>query len=175
MMLIDLNAASMLANIASATPNLMRLVTSIAYVLGMTSIMKGVMEFKHYGETRSMYSTKEYGMIGPLVYLATGAALLYFPTAVQVGMSTFWIDPNPYGYLQQEGQWKNFINDCVTIIQFVGTIAFLKGLLNMNRLGNGSGGQGLFSKGLTHMIGGIFCINIYQFIQVILATLGIQI
>ncbi len=34
--------------------------------------------------------------------------------------------------------------------------------------------QGQFGKGLTHIIGGIFCINIYQFIQMISYTIGIQ-
>lgn len=172
-MSFDPNAATMLANIASAMPNLMRMVTAIAYVLGMLIIMKGILAFKHYGETRSLYS-RDRTMSEPLTYLVVGTALLYLPSTVLVGVSTFWTTPNPFGYVENQDAWLPFLNDCFTIIQFIGTISFIKGLITLNRLAEGSG-QGVFSRGITHLVGGILCINIYQFIQVIMATLGISV
>jgi|SRR5579885_530371 hypothetical protein len=170
----SVSAETMLTNIAQSVPSLMAMVTAIAYVLGMVLIIRGIVKLKHVGEMRTQMS-HEHHITGPLVQITVGALLLYLPTAVNVGMSTFWTNPNPYGYLQQQDQWTQFINDCFLVVQFIGTIAFIRGLVILSHLGSGGGHQQGLSRGLTHIIGGIFCINIYQFIQVILITLGIQI
>jgi intracellular multiplication protein IcmC len=167
-----LSAQDMLTNIASQIPNLMQMITAFAYVIGMYFIVDGIIKLKHFGESRSMMS-QEHGLKEPLILIAVGALLLYLPTSVQIGMSTFWTNPNPYGYQQTTDQWASFMNDCFLIVQFVGTLAFIRGLVILSHLG-GSGQQGAFGRGLTHIIAGIFCINIYQFVQVILVTLGIQ-
>lgn len=167
-----LSAQDMLVNIANQVPSLMRMVTAFAYVIGIYLIFMGVYKLKQYGEARSMMS-QEHQLKGPIVFITIGAMLLYLPTSVQVGMSTFWTDPNPYGYLQQQDQWSQFINDCFLIVQLVGTIAFIRGLVILTQLA-GHSSHDTFGKGITHIIGGIFCINIYQFVQVIMVTLGIQ-
>lgn len=169
----NLNAGSMIEHLAKQIPQLMQMVTAIAYVLGMYMMVQGIIKMKHLGEARTMM-TQEHSIKGPLVYFASGALLLYLPTSVQVGMSTFWTDPNPYGYLQQQDQWQSFINNCFLVVQFVGTIAFIRGILILSHTGDRGGQPGQVSKGMTHIIGGIFCINIYQFVQVIMVTFGIQ-
>lgn len=170
----SLSAASMLQNIASQVPQLTQLVTAIAYVAGMFLVLSGVIKLKHVGEMRTQMS-HEHSIAAPLITIAVGAMLIYLPTTVNVGLATFWTDPNPYGYTSQEGQWEEFINACYVIIQFVGVVAFIRGLFLISKLGRQGGGHsGELGKGLTHIIGGIFCINMYQTIQVILVTLGIQ-
>lgn len=164
---------SVLANIRDQLPNLMRLVTAVAYVLGMVFIFNGLLKLKEYGEARTQMS-REHRLSQPLIFLGVGAALLYLPTSVQVGLSTFWAEPNPYAYLDKSADpWFDVIKICFTIIQFVGVIAFIRGLVILTRLGGYGGGHGELGKGLTHIIGGILCINIYQFVQVIMMTLGI--
>lgn len=167
-----LSAQQMLVNISQQIPSLMRMVTAIAYVLGIFMIIKGIMLLKHAGEMRTQMSY-EHSIVKPIVYLVIGAMLTYLPTAVQTGLSTFWANPNPYGYLQAQGQWFSFINVCFLVVQFVGTIAFIRGLVILSHLGGHGGQPGTFSRGLTHIIGGILCINIYQLVQVIMITLGI--
>lgn len=167
-----LSAQTMLENIAAIIPNLMQMVTAIAYVLGMYFIFHGVIKLKHAGEMRTMM-TAEHSLIGPILFLIVGAMLLYLPTSVQVGVSSFWANPNPYGYVTQSDQWSQFRNIVYLVIQFIGTIAFIRGLVILSHVGGQ--GQSNFSRGLTHIIGGILCINIYQFVQVIMVTLlGIQ-
>lgn len=169
-----LSAQTILVNIANIIPNLMEMVTAFAYVLGMYFIIHGIIKLRHAGEMRSMVS-QEHSMMSPIIYLAVGAMLLYLPTTVQVGLSTFWANPNPYGYVTQSDQWQQFVNIAYVVIQFVGTIAFIKGLVILSHLGGHGGQPGNFGRGLTHIIGGLFCINIYQFVQVIMVTLlGIQ-
>lgn len=167
-----LSAQDMVNRIADQLPSLMRMVTAIGYVIGMYLILMGLLKLKEYGEQRTMMSSQHH-LREPLGYLIIGALLLYLPSSVQVGMSTFWADPNPYGFLEEQDQWTSFFNNCFMIIQLFGTIAFIRGLVILSKAGHG-GGQNEFAKGLTHVIGGILCINIYQLIKVILFTLGIQ-
>jgi intracellular multiplication protein IcmC len=168
-----LSATDMITNIMTQIPFLMRLVTATAYVMGMYFIFIAIFKLKQYGESRTMMS-HEHHIKGPLIFMAIGAMLLYLPTTVQVGMTSFWTEPNPYGYLQQNDQWSQFINACYIIIQFFGVIALIRGLVILSHMGGSGHQQGTLGKGLTHIIGGIFCINIYQFVQVIMVTLGVQ-
>jgi len=170
-----LSAMDMLINISKQVPQLMRLVTAIAYVLGMYFIIHGVILLKHLGESRTMMS-QEHSLSGPLIYIAVGSLLLYLPSSVQLGMNTFWTSPCPYCYAVGGDQWTQFLSVCYTIIQLFGVIAFIRGLVTLTHLGGrGGGAPDTLAKGLTYIIAGIFCINIYQFVQVILFTLGVKI
>lgn len=170
----SLSAQDMITNIASQLPQLMRFVTAFAYVMGMYLIFGGIMKLKQYGESRTMMS-QSHELKGPIFMILAGSLLLYLPTSVQVGLSTFWAEPNPYGYLEGADEWSGFMNNVYMVVQLVGTIAFVRGLVMLSRLG-GHGGQGdSAGKAFTHIIGGVFCINIYEFIKVILFTLGIQV
>jgi len=140
-------------------------------VLGIFFVTFGIMKLKAYGEARTQMS-QEHHLKGPLTFIIVGAFLIYLPSTVNVGLSTFWTDPNPYGYMQQKDQWSEFLNVCFMIVQLVGTIAFIRGLVILSQL-SGHAQHGTFGKGVTHIIGGIFCINIYQLLQVIFSTLGI--
>lgn len=167
-----LSAQNMIQNIAEQIPQLMQMVTAIAYVTGMYFVISGIIKFKHFGESRTMMS-QEHGVLAPIIMLVVGALLMYVPTSVEVGLSTFWTNPNPYGYTEETNQWSTFINACYLIIQFVGTIAFIRGLIILSHLGGHGGQPGTFGRGMAHIVGGILCINIYQFVQVIFVTLGI--
>lgn len=171
--LTSLSAQSILVNLAQQVPNLMRLVTAIAYVLGMYFIIAGIIKLKHAGEMRTQMS-QEHSLAGPLIYIAIGAMLLYLPSTVQIGLSTFWTNPNPYGYVNQQDQWSQFTNVVYIIVQFIGVLAFIRGLIILSHLSGHGGQPGTFARGLTHIIGGILCVNLYQFVQVIMNTLGIE-
>ena len=88
-------------------------------------------------------------------------------------MSTFWTNPTPYAYMQQQDQWMQFVSACFRIIQLFGTIAFIRGLVILSHAGDRGHGQNTVGKGMTHIIGGILCINIYGLINVIIATFGL--
>lgn len=168
------SATTMIQNISDQIPALMRLATAVAYVMGMFFMFMGVLKLKQYGEQRTMMSGQHH-LKEPLVFMVIGALLLYLPTSVQIGMSTFWTNPNPYGYLSQgTDQWAQFMNDVFMLMQLFGVIAFIRGLLLLSHLGGHSNQPGTFAKGITHIIAGIFCINIYQFIQVVMTTLGVS-
>jgi|GEM_PF-772598 intracellular multiplication protein IcmC len=169
----NLSAVDMITNLVSQLPNIMSLITAIAYVTGMYFVFHGVMLLKQYGEMRTQMSGQHH-LKGPVIFIIVGAMMLYLPSSVQVGLSTFWTEPNPYGYLQDQDQWAQFFKNIFMVVQLFGVIAFIRGLILLTHLGGHGGQQGTFGKGMTHIIGGILCINIYQFVQVVMVTFGLQ-
>lgn len=169
----DLNAATMLDNLTQSIPDLMRLVTAIAYVTGMFFVIKGLVEFKHYGEQKSTHSTRDHGLKSPIIYMSIGALLLYLPTSVHVGLSSFWGSPMPIAYVDDSTDaWSVMINDAFMIFTLIGTFAFIRGLVMASRLSE-SVQQGTLGRAITHIIGGIFCINMYQVITMVMNTFAI--
>jgi hypothetical protein len=168
------NAGTMLINFAQAIPNLMRLVTACSYVMGYWFIFQAVMSFKEFGEARSQHSTHADHLKTSLILLVVGTLLLFLPSSVQTGLNTFWSVPNPYGYVEATtDEWSQVIQDSYLIVQLIGTIAFIRGLVIWSTLG-GQAQPGTFGRGLTFVIAGVLCINLYDFINVIEATLDIQ-
>lgn len=166
------DVATMLVNFSEAVPNLMRLVTAFAYVMGFFFVIRGMLELKQFGESRSMMS-QEHSLMKPLVTIAVGTLLIYLPSSVQTGLSTFWTAPNPYGYLASdtENSWSDLVNAAFMVIQLVGVIAFIRGLIILTKVTGH--GQETFGKALAHIIAGVLCINMYQFLQAVFNTLGI--
>lgn len=167
------DVSSMLINLSREVPSLMRLVTAFAYVMGFFFIFKGILELKQYGESRSMMS-QEHHLSKPLIYLTVGALLIYLPSSVQVGLTTFWTSPNPYGYLSSDtsDNWTDLTNAVFVVIQLIGTISFIRGLVILTHV-SGHGQPGTFAKAMAHIIAGVLCINLYQFLQAVFTTLGI--
>jgi hypothetical protein len=168
------DVGTMLMNFSSTIPQLMQLITALAYVMGMYFIFKGVMGLREFGESRTMM-TSHHSLKGPLILIGVGTALMYLPSSVQAGLTTFWSDPNPYGYIQEtEDQWATLYQDCFLIIQFLGTIAFIRGLIILTHLAGQGGQPGSFGKGMTHIIAGALCINLYDFLNAVYTTLGLS-
>lgn len=166
------NLSVMLTNFASSVPNLMQLVTAGAFVIGMFLVVAAVMGMKHFGELRTMM-TQEHSISGPLVEFFVGISLLYLPSTIRSGLSTFWISTNPYAYVSSAtDQYTTFINACYSIMQLVGVIAFIRGLLMLKAAGGGKAQQGMLGKAAAHLVGGIMCMNIYNTLQVLQATVG---
>ena len=127
---LEVNVATFLTNLAQTSPNLMQLTTAIAYVMGMWLIIKSIIGLKNYGDSRSSGGQGQ-GLKGPLITMAVGGALFYLPSSVQVGLSTFWANPTPYAYYNENNDtWSELINSVFMIIQLVGTIAFIRGLID---------------------------------------------
>lgn len=171
----DITIATLVQNLANVQPQFMRLVTALSYVLGMFFIFNGILKLKRYGEQRTMMSSDQ-DIKEPLLYIIIGAALLYLPSSVWVGMQTLWQQPTPYSYEQASGlgigEWHDLLVSVFRIVQLIGTIAFVRGLIIMSHLGSNSQ-QGTFGRGMSHIVGGILCINIYQFTQAVINTFGL--
>jgi hypothetical protein len=88
-------------------------------------------------------------------------------------MNTFFSEPNPYGYVSNKiDTWSQLLNAAFMILQLIGVISFIRGLLVLSHLGS-QAQPGTLGKALAHIIAGICLINMYQFLQFIGNTLGL--
>ena len=167
------DAGTMLQNLTVAVPQLTRLVTALAYVMGLFMLIKGTYALKQYGESKSMMST-EHSLKGPMLFIFVGTMLLYLPTSIRVGTSSFWKNSTPLVYVPDPttSSWSIFINDIFMVIQLVGVISFVRGMVKLTHLSGSHGQPGTLGTAMAHIIAGILCINMYQFLQVIFNTLG---
>ena len=169
----NINAATIISNLGKSIPNLMELVTAIAYVMGFFFVINGLFQLKKYGEQRSQASSEAH-LKGPLIYLFVGAALIYLPTTIRTGFTTFWTEPMPYAYdTGKKDAWSDLITASYMIIQLIGVIAFIRGLVMLTSLGGHGQQQGGLGKALAHIIGGILCIDLYDFLQTVFNTLAL--
>jgi hypothetical protein len=167
------DVGTMLENFSQTVPQFMRLVTATAYVMGMWFIIAGIGKLKQYGEARTQMSS-QHDLKGPLILMTVGSCLLYLPTSIQSGLATFWTDSNPYAYITEaDDQWSVMYQDAFMIIQLIGTISFIRGLVIFTRLSGHGGHPGEFGRGVTHVIAGILCINLHDFLEAVNGTLGI--
>src|SRR5689334_8755892 len=74
----SLSPQTILANIQKTIPNLMRLVTAFAYVIGFMMVILGVMQLKRVGEMRTQMS-HEHHLSGPILQITMGVLLIYLP------------------------------------------------------------------------------------------------
>lgn len=164
---------TLIKNLATQLPQVWLLVTAISYVFGFFFVIEGVMKLKKYAEQRSMMSS-EASMRGPLLYIFVGAAMIYLPSTLNSGLTTFWLNPSPYGYEEDISEpWRDLYNACIIIVQLVGLIAFIRGLMILTHLGN-QGQPGQFGRAMAHIIGGIFLIDLFDFLNMIFATFGLE-
>lgn len=169
----SLSAQDMVNHLAEQIPNLMRFVTALAYVLGIYFIVFGLMKLKKYGEARTQMSYEQ-SLKGPLIFMLVGAMLIYLPSSINIATSTFW-ESNAFDYKLPQDEWSQFYNSVFLIVQLIGIIAFIRGLIMLTQLSGHGGHPGVFGKAMVHIIAGVFCINIFQFLQLVFATLGIYV
>lgn len=168
------NLADVLKTFSDNVPNLMAMTTALAYVMGIFFIVKGVFGLKQYAEQRTMMSSS-HSLKGPMIYMAIGAMMIWLPSSIHVAMNTFWTTPTPFSYQTDEGNpWSEMIYAAFIVLQLIGVIAFIRGLVILSHLGSQGGQQGQFGKALAHIIGGTLCINMYDTVRTILYTFGLQ-
>ena len=153
-------------------PDFWRLATAVTFVMGLFFAFRAFFEFKIYGEMRVMmsYSTN---IMKPLSTLIVAIMLLFWPGIVHNTMITFFQHPRPYGPGSQGFDPSSIYTMMGNIIQLVGFIAFIRGWILLARAAHQGGQQpGMIGKGITHIVAGIFAVNIFETWRIIQATFG---
>ncbi|RUR12243.1 type IV secretion protein IcmC [Legionella sp. km772] len=172
--------ANILNNVANSMPAVEKLVTGAAYLIGLLFVFKAIATLRSYGESRTMMSNNG-SMKEPLIYLASGAMLIYFPTAFKIFMQTSFGYENVLQYAPVNSPNNAFdtlfgsgsaVGEPLSIIiQVIGVIAFVRGWVLIARA-SGQGQQpGGTGKGLMHVCGGILAMNIVGTLDMINNTL----
>ena len=170
------DASAMLLNLQQSLPGLFHLAVGSAYVMGIAFIIKGIYDLKIYGESRTMMSANS-NIKGPLLTLLVGAMCVFSPSAFHVVMNTTFGYSSVLAYNQfPTSSGQSLSEDAIIIlqiIQVIGAYAFVRGWVLLARSASSQGAHGLFGRGLVHVVGGVFAINIVGTCNVIANTLGI--
>lgn len=173
------NAAEMLININQSIPELMRLTTALAYVGGTFMMVMNIAAMRN-APFLSSPGQGQQSMWALLKKIFVGAGLIYLPSVIHVGTSTFWADESPLSYITTSNVdiFSGVLLAARSIIYLIGTISVIKGLYELADGGQTKSEDGTVhsatKKGIIHMIGGILCINLPLTLQVIFSTLGIN-
>jgi intracellular multiplication protein IcmC len=170
------DVTSMLANLQKSLPPLFKMATGAAYVMGVSFVFKGLYDLKIYGESRTMMSGNT-NLKSPIFIIVAGVMCLFSPSAFNMVMQTTFGYTSILAYDQfptssGESLSQNAII-ILQIIQVVGIYAFIRGWVLLARSASNQGAHGLFARGITHVVGGVFAINIVGTCNVIAATFGI--
>ncbi len=166
----SLTVQQMIVNIANTMPSLLAMFSALSYVLGFILVLKGVYKLKEYGEMRTSMSSQT-NLWPPMITLAIGTMLIFFVSTYQVGLQTLFAYSSPLSYTEGSDSTEDLVTAVVSIMQVVGVIAFIRGMLLLNGAGSPGAQPGGIGKGLTFVIGGLLAINIYGSFQVLANTL----
>jgi intracellular multiplication protein IcmC len=173
--------SSIMDNLTPSLLELQKLVSGAAYLLGVHFLIKGIMALKHAGEGRS-HMGQQHSLKEPILYLTSGAMLIYLPTAMDIILKTVYGSNDILSYNALEagnpiidalfGSSGIFGGDLVIFIQLIGLIAFVRGWVILAKSSSQQGGhQASFGKAVMHIFGGILAINIVQTINIVNNTL----
>ncbi|MBT6208268.1 MAG: hypothetical protein HOI53_09600 [Francisellaceae bacterium] len=165
----------------------------MCYVAGIYFIWRGIGILRQFGMPLTQAS-KPGEIAGPIVFLFVGALLLYLPSTTDAVSQTIFGDDQAgvfnsvgsgaprvnyaaaglasealFGYLPQgiEAKWSDLINTLVLFIEFIGFIAFIRGLFMISKAGNPGVQPGSITKGITHLVGGIIAINFIPAVEIL--------
>ena len=167
-----MNIPDIIQHLNDQVPDFWRLATAVTFLMGLFFAFRAFFEFKVYGEMRVMMSSST-NVMKPLSTLIVAIMLLFWPDIVKNAMMTFFQHSRPYAPTSQGFDPYSVFGMVGHIVQIVGFIAFIRGWVILARIAHQGGQQqGGIGKGITHIVGGIFAVNIFETWRIIQATLG---
>lgn len=174
------SSVDIINNIAANMAPIQSLATGLAYIIGIGFAMKALMSLKHFGESKAQMSANG-SMKEPLIYILVASMFIFFPTGLNVILTTAFGDSNILQYAPISssnstintlfGQESAVGESIVIIIQTIGIIAFIRGWILIARSASHGQQPGVTGKGIMHIFGGILAINIVLTLEIINNTL----
>lgn len=168
-----INVDQMLANLREQIPYLTTFVTAFCFLAGFFFMFKAFYALKQYGEMRTMTSAGT-DLRGPISSIVVAACLMFTPSIIDIGLTTVYGNASIISYEETGTEWDNLSETIIMIVQFVGGVAFVRGLMIMHKVGTGQQQQVTFAKGLIHLIGGVIALNIVGATHIMFTTLGLE-
>lgn len=168
------NWSAMLAALKDNIQPVIYLIKAVGYVVGFWMIISAIMELKKFGQSQSMTST-ESGLGGPLMRMALGIALIWYPATINVALSTLGGNGSIMQY-NPTGAADPFLaakQGALLLVQAIGYVSFIRGFVTLGNSTKPGAQQGTVGKGVMYVVGGILAINIVATIQMIGNTLGV--
>jgi hypothetical protein len=158
----------------------------ICYILGLVIMFQSLVRLSRASQFSGGFSPTQSLYAGPFAGMLVSAALIGLPSTWEtINMTLFdgtaatsvlaykevgsafggGVTPMAFSPL-----WNQAVNVLILVVQFVGWIAFVRGILMLKRAAEGSG-QASFGTAITHIVGGVLASNIVAFVDVLQQTL----
>lgn len=167
-----------LESVADKMGDVADLLSSIATVVGVAFIFGGVFKLKHMADMRNMMQGQA-DIVKAIILIMVGGFFIWMPYLLEVITYTLFRDniatlQSKYAIAVDEGsELRRFYESLVIILQVIGMISFLRGLFVFAGMAKGQSQPGTFAKGMTHIIAGVFLVNITAFLGMFRDTLAI--
>ncbi len=152
----------MIGNLSRSLYPVQRLISGIAYLLGILFFITAIGKLRKIGDKRTQSSSQE-KMYSPMMYILIGAVFLYLPTALHVVANTAFGAGNVLTYSRYDP--TNIYNAIGLLVRTAGMLWFIRGcilIVHSSQPGTQTG-----AKGLAFVIAGIFAMNIDNTIAMI--------
>ena len=150
------------------------LLSVICYLLALVAFFQGCMRLLKYNEDK--YHAPS--VSGTLVSFLIAVVLVALPRVLEAGGATFFQGDAPVtvslGYGARAADFDRMLGAVFTIVEFVGLLAFLKGIYVLRAASDGTGGATVPSAAM-HMLGGLMLWHIGWVLLAVQTTLGISV
>lgn len=152
MNIIDI--VTILGNVSRSLYPVQRLITGLAYMLGILFFMTAIAKLRKIGDKRTQSSSNE-KMYTPLMHILIGTILVYLPTGLHVVANTAFGVGNVLSY----GGYNpaNVYSSVGLLVRTAGLLWFIRGcvlLVHASEPGTQQGG-----KGLAFLAAGVLAMN----------------
>lgn len=169
--------------LAALMPPLQSLVVAIVYCVGLVCAISALRGFAAVSDARlAPHGWSQAGWQGPIFLMILAIAFVSLSSVISAGLLTLFGMGQTYSASEvfayapqllkpaQSEMGRRVVVSIVRIIQFIGLLAFIRGLYVAN-LSALFPYRRLLPKGLTHMTGGICAMNMPAFLQIIQTVL----
>jgi hypothetical protein len=149
-----LDFATIIGNVSQSLYPIQRLITGVAYLLGILFFLTAIGKFRKIADHRAQSSSQE-KMFAPMMYLFFGCALIYLPSTLNVMANTAFGAGNVLTYTNYNR--TNIYSAIGLFTQTAGIIWFIRGCVLVAHASEPGSQDG--PKGLVFIVAGILAMN----------------
>jgi len=155
-------------NLHDVLPSIYKLATGFTFFAGIGFAFRSVMLFAEYGKARTLMAHNA-DIKRPLICMMLAIVLLYWQGVLHDIMMTVlssdqWVTSYNFGI---SDNYQKLINYAGNIFQLIGYIGFVRGWILLARIGQQGAQPGAFAKAISHIVGGLFAVNIFTMFKVL--------
>lgn len=166
------NLGTMFANFIVSSNALISLVKYSSYIIGLFLIAGGIMKILHANTD----GRDKVSWAAPLTMIVCGVSVFSLSSVVDITIVTMALGSGPGEVIAPKvsgahAATNNAIEGVIVFTRLLGYIAFIRGWLLLSDYGNGKR-DGVMSRALIHICGGVAAINLVATIKILAATLA---
>jgi intracellular multiplication protein IcmC len=172
-------AAQIVANLGDLADSLRGLIAVVCYILGIALVVAGLVAARKTAEAPSQ---SRGGFGDALASLGVGCTLVALPSFVGMGLESLFGAAEPISTISSLAYAK-FTDDVsaegqraagalAVVVNVVGLIAVVRGLLIIRASANGDGNSS-YGSGITFLVSGLILVNILGFADKVGISLGV--